>query len=120
MKKVTGLLTYMSVGIRDLWWVATNELRHIFRDRGVMLIFFVAGIAYPLLYNGIYKNEALYEIPVAVVDHSHSPESREFLRKFNAAQEVKISNRCLSLRRQRHSLQMERCTALFTYHQITT
>lgn len=105
MKKVTGLLTYMSVGIRDLWWVATNELRHIFRDRGVMLIFFVAGIAYPLLYNGIYKNEAVYEIPVAVVDLSSSAESREFLRKFNAAQEVKISNRCLSL---------EEAKALFT------
>ena len=83
--------------LKDLYWVMTNELRHIFRDRGVMLIFFVAGIAYPILYNGIYKNEALYEIPIAVVDQSNSSQSREFLKKLNATQEVKISSRCLSM-----------------------
>lgn len=97
MKKSSQFLKYIHEGIRDLYWVSINEFRHIFADRGVMLIFFVAGLAYPLLYNGIYKNEAVYEIPVAVVDDSHSLESREFLRKFNSAQEVKISNRCLNL-----------------------
>ena len=97
MKKSSQFLKYIHEGIRDLYWVSINEFRHIFADRGVMLIFFVAGLAYPLLYNGIYKNEAVYEIPVAVVDDSHSLESREFLKKFNAAQEVKISNRCLNM-----------------------
>ncbi|MDD4058999.1 MAG: ABC transporter permease [Bacteroidales bacterium] len=87
----------MKTGLSDLYWVIKNEVRHIFRDRGVMLIFFVAGIAYPLLYNGIYKNESVYEIPIAVVDQSSSLQSREFLKKLNATQEVRISNRCLNM-----------------------
>ena len=87
----------MKTGLSDLYWVIKNEIRHIFRDRGVMLIFFVAGIAYPLLYNGIYKNESVYEIPIAVVDQSSSLQSREFLKKLNATQEVRISNRCLNM-----------------------
>jgi ABC-2 type transport system permease protein len=87
----------MKTGLSDLYWVIKNEIRHIFRDRGVMLIFFVAGIAYPLLYNGIYKNESVYEIPIAVVDQSSSLQSREFLKKLNATQEVRVSNRCLNM-----------------------
>ncbi|MDP3399047.1 MAG: ABC transporter permease [Bacteroidales bacterium] len=87
----------MKKTLKDLYWVMTNELWHIFRDKGVILIFFVAGIAYPLLYNGIYNNESIYEIPIAVVDQSNSAQSGKFLRKLNATQEVKISKRCLNM-----------------------
>lgn len=87
----------MKKGLNDIYRIMTDELSHIFRDRGVMLIFIVAGILYPLLYNGIYYNEAVYEIPVAVVDHSNSSQSREFLRKLDATQEVRISDRCLNI-----------------------
>jgi ABC-2 type transport system permease protein len=87
----------MKKTLKDLYWVMTNELWHIFRDKGVILIFFVAGIAYPLLYNGIYNNESIYEIPIAVVDQSNSAQSGKFLKKLNATQEVKISKRCLNM-----------------------
>ena len=62
-----------------MYWVSINEFRHIFADRGVMLIFFVAGLAYPLLYNGIYKKESVYEIPVGRVVDCHSVVCTEFL-----------------------------------------
>ncbi|HCV15910.1 MAG TPA: ABC transporter permease [Rikenellaceae bacterium] len=87
----------MKKTLKDLYWVMTNELWHIFRDKGVILIFFVAGIVYPLLYNGIYNNESIYEIPIAVVDQSNSAQSGKFLKKLNATQEVKISKRCLNM-----------------------
>jgi ABC-2 type transport system permease protein len=83
--------------MKDFYWVFLNEFKNIFKDTGVIIIFFGAVLIYPLLYNGIYKNEAVYEIPVAAVDLSSSVESREFLKKFNAAQEVKITERCINM-----------------------
>ncbi len=67
-----------------------TELKSIFKDSGVMVIFFVAGIAYPLLYNYVYYNETLHDIPVAVVDDSGSSASREFIKKLEATKEVEV------------------------------
>ena len=88
---------YLKDGFADLFWTCINEYKNIFKDTGVLLIFFVAGLIYPLLYNGIYRNEAVYEVPVAVIDDSHSPESREFLRKLDATHEVKIYEHCMNM-----------------------
>jgi len=97
MKHNQSVFKYITEGFNDLYWVFLNEFKSIFKDTGVIIIFFGAVIIYPLLYNGIYRNEAVYETPVAVVDLSSSPESREFLRKIDAAREVKISNRCINM-----------------------
>ena len=43
----------------------------------------VAPLAYPLLYCSLYMNETLTDVPVAAVDLSHSPESRELLRNMD-------------------------------------
>ncbi len=97
MKHNFSFFSYIREGFKDLYWVFLNEFRSIFTDTGVIIIFFGAVIIYPLLYNGIYRNEAVYEMPVAVVDLSSSPESRGFLRKIDAAREVKISYRCINM-----------------------
>ena len=39
---------------QEAWDVFTHELRRIFRDPGVLVIFFVGTLAYPILYNFIY------------------------------------------------------------------
>jgi ABC-2 type transport system permease protein len=69
----------------DTWRVYVLELRRIFRDSGVMLIFFVAGLAYPVIYNLIYVRNVVENVEVAVVDMSCSPASREFVYRFDAA-----------------------------------
>ncbi len=97
MKDNLSIVSYIKDGFKDLYWACINEFRNIFKDAGVILIFFVAGLLYPLLYNTIYNNEAVYELPVAVIDDSNSPESREFLRKLNATQEVRIYERCINM-----------------------
>jgi len=97
MKKGSDLIQYLKESLSDLYWVTINEFRQIFGDRGVVLIFFVAGLAYPLLYNGLYKNEVVYELPVAVVDLSHSAESREFTKKIDATQEIRVTKQCMNM-----------------------
>lgn len=74
-----------------------HELKRIFSNSGVIVIFFLGSLAYPFLYKAMYWNEQIIDIPVAVVDLSCSPESREFLRKWGAAPDVKIVYTCASM-----------------------
>lgn len=77
--------------------IFVNELYRIFHDNGVMIVFFLATLAYPFLYKAMYWNEQITNIPVAVVDLSNSQESREFLHKMNAAPDVKLAYTCASM-----------------------
>ena len=54
----------------DAVLICRRELKRLVTDGGVMLIFCVAGLGYPLLYNCIYHNGILEDTPVAVVDES--------------------------------------------------
>ena len=80
-----------------MWNDFVNELRRIFRDPGVTVIFIVATLAYPLLYKGIYWNEQITDVPVAVVDLSNSPESRAFLHRWNASPDIRLTHSCTSM-----------------------
>ena len=74
-----------------------NELRRIFSDVGVTVIFIVATLAYPFLYKGIYWNEQITDVPVAVVDLSNSTQSRAFLHRWSAAPDIKLTYSCTSM-----------------------
>lgn len=83
--------------LKEAGWLFSHELKRIFSNSGVMVIFFLGSLAYPFLYKSMYWNEQINDIPVAVVDLSCSPESREFLRKWGAAPDVKIAYTCSSM-----------------------
>lgn len=83
--------------LSDLWYVFTYELKRIFTDPGVMVIFFVATLAYPFIYKTIYWKEQVENIPVAVVDLSGSPESRTFLHKWGGSPDVRLAYTCRSM-----------------------
>lgn len=74
-----------------------TELQRIFRDPGVVVIFIVATLAYPLIYKALYWNEQINDVPVAVVDLSNSPQSREFLHRWNASPDIKLTHACSSM-----------------------
>ncbi len=71
-----------------IWW---EEVKQVFHDEGVIIFFFVVPLVYPLLYSWIYNNEVLHEVPVVVVDDSHTSLSRQFIRMCDASPDVKIS-----------------------------
>ena len=62
----------------------------MFRDEGVLIFCIIVPLAYPLLYSWIYNNEVVHEVPVVVVDQSHSQLSRQFVRMCDASPDVKI------------------------------
>lgn len=65
-------------------------MKQVFKDEGVLIFFIIVPIIYPLLYSWIYNNEVVREVPVVVVDDSHSGLSRELVRKLDASADVKI------------------------------
>lgn len=90
-------LNHIWLQLKETGWVFTIELKRIFRDPGVMVIFILATLAYPFLYKAIYWREQITDIPVAVVDLSRSQESREFLHRWNAAPDIKLAYSCASM-----------------------
>lgn len=69
-------------------------MKYTFRDEGVLIFFILVPLLYPLLYSWIYTNEVVREVPVAVVDMSHSNSSRDFIRRFNASPDVRVAYHC--------------------------
>lgn len=82
---------------RDAFSVFREELKRILCDGGVMIIFCAAGFGYPLLYNCIYHNGILEDTPIAVVDLSHSAESRRYIRKVDATRELRVVQKCTDM-----------------------
>ena len=75
----------------DATYVWRFELRQVFRDEGVLLFCIVVPLVYPLLYSWIYNNEHIHEVPVVVVDRSHSQQSRQFIRMCDASPDVHVA-----------------------------
>ena len=88
---------YIKSWFRDFRRLLGHELRLIFTDSGVLIIFLLAGLAYPLLYNVVYLNGNVNDTPVAVVDEAGCAESRRFAREVDATRECSVAYRCVNM-----------------------
>ena len=68
------------------------EMKQVIRDEGVLMFCLLVPLAYPLIYSWIYNNETVREVPVVVVDLSHSQESRKFIRMCDASPDVHVTS----------------------------
>ena len=82
-----------------------KELRRIFADSYVLIIFLLGGLLYPVIYGLIYYKGTVDEMPVAVVDLSQSSDSRRFIQKIDATREVDVAYRCVSMAEARQLLE---------------
>ena len=77
--------------LRNIVTVLVEEYKRLFKDSGVMLIFLGAAFLYPVLYNLIYLNDTLHNMPIAVVDESNTPQSRSLIRRVDATADLKVA-----------------------------
>lgn len=91
------ILSTIKTFLADILCTACAEARAIIRDEGVLLFVVALPLFYPILYSWIYNNEVTHEVPVAVVDASHSSTSREFVRRYDASPDVRVAYFCNSL-----------------------
>lgn len=94
---------------REFRKVLLNEYRHIFTDGGVILVMIIALILYSTVYSLAYKNQVLRDIPIAVIDNSRTPSSRELISVFDAAPNIFVSY---------NPANMDEARALFYDHKV--
>ena len=82
---------------REFSSILRNEYRHIFHDAGVILIVIGAIFIYSTAYSLAYKNEVLRNVPVAVVDNSHTAQSRQLVRALDATPNLRVAYKSSSL-----------------------
>ena len=96
-----------------LWMI--QEFKLIFRDEAVIIFFVVLAIVYPPLYSIIYNTETARDEPVVVVDESHSPLSREFIRKYDATPEVCVKGFARDMEDARRMMARKECYGILYF-----
>ena len=96
-------------GFSNTFRIWMREFQLIFSDVGVMVVIFAVPLLYPLLYSLIYYPEVVRDLPIAVVDMSHSSDSRQFTRDLDATPDLKVSS---------VSISMEEAQLMFKNHEI--
>lgn len=77
--------------LADVLYIWRHELMQVVKDEGVLMFLVIVPLGYPLIYSWIYNNEAVHEVPVVVVDQSHSQLSRQFIRDCDASSDVRVA-----------------------------
>ncbi len=82
------------MNITKIWY---DEMQTVFHDVGIMLFVVFLPLFYPLIYAYVYTPEVQRNTPVAVVDDSKSPLSREFIRKVDATADAEVVAKCINM-----------------------
>ena len=84
-------------GLTDMCYIWAKEMITTVKDEGVLIFFILVPLLYPLLYSWVYTNQVVRDVPVAIVDMSHSNLSRQFIRYYDATPDVKVAYHCNNL-----------------------
>ena len=71
--------------------IAWREFRAIATNYAVLLVLVGGVFVYGLLYNYMYAPNVVREVPIAVVDDSHTALSREYIRLLDATPDVAVA-----------------------------
>lgn len=108
-----GFFQRIIQGLTDACYIWKQELKLTIRDEGVLMFVILVPLAYPLLYSWIYNNEVVHEVPVAVVDESHSFLSREFARQCDASPDVFIKAYVNDMREARLMMEHQEVSGIY-------
>jgi ABC-2 type transport system permease protein len=73
--------------IVKIWF---KEYKKMFTDGGIIMLFMVAIVIYPVLYSMTYAKETPKNVPIAIVDLNQSKLSRQVARMLDATDEVSV------------------------------
>ncbi len=75
----------------ELLAVFRSEFRRIFTERPVFAVMVIGAVFYAFFYPQPYLNEALRNVPIAVVDRDGTQASRDFARLVDATSDVAVT-----------------------------
>ena len=107
--------SYLNIWLADFWHILNHELRQVLHDGGVMLIFVVAGLLYPLLYNLVYLNGIVHETPIAVVDNADCSDTHRIIRELDATKEVSVAYKCMNMEEAKRLMQERKVKGIIMF-----
>ena len=105
----------LRLNLYDIWTALSAEVRHVFSDSTVLLIFFIAPLLYPLIFCYMYKTENVENLPVAVVDEAVCSESKRFIHKLDATPEINVEYKCCNMSEAEKLLKDNKIHAIFYF-----
>lgn len=99
----------------DIWSVFTAEVRRVFHNKMVLLIFYVATIIYPIFFCCIYMNEQMTGMAVAVVDDARCTESRRMTAKLDATPEMEVKYMAANMAEAQQLMRDHKVHAIFYF-----
>lgn len=81
--------------LQQLSFIIRREFLAISTSYAVLLVLMGGIFVYGLLYNYMYAPNIVTDVPVAVVDNSHSELSRDFIRWLDATPQAEISSQAM-------------------------
>lgn len=93
--------------MRDFAKVFRADFDNVFRNGGVVLVLIFAPLIYSLLYSSGYAKQVLFDVPIAVIDCSHTASSRELTRRLDASPYICTSYKLQDIQSAKRAL-MER------------
>lgn len=76
--------------LNDILRMAVYEYRSILGSLPILMVLGGGIFLYGLLYNYMYSPNVLRDVPMVVVDESHTPLSRQYLRLLDATPQVRV------------------------------
>lgn len=105
----------LRLNLYDIWTALSAEVRHVFSDSTVLLIFFIAPLLYPLIFCYMYRTENVENLPVAVVDEAVCSESKRFIHKLDATPEINVEYKCCNMHEAQELLKNNEIHAIFYF-----
>lgn len=81
---------------------------------GTSLVVLGGTVGYCILYGMLYHPNIVTEVPVAVIDNSQTPASREYLRNLDATQQIHITHHCQNLLQAKGLMQQDAVKGIIT------
>lgn len=82
---------------KELRSIISNELRTIFQDEGVLLIVVFAPLIYATIYSFAYSTQVLRDVPVGIIDMSHTPSSRHLIQMIDIGPNTMVAYEAIDM-----------------------
>jgi len=87
------IILWLKDGLDAMLYTWYYEYKNIFSDAGVLSLFVLAHLVYPIIYPIPFYNghDVVREVPVAVIDDDKTALSRQFIRMCDANENLKVA-----------------------------